>query len=51
MERNTDPTFQYWDLVLEYEILVMTCVRALRVNNFKLYVKSLEALVPWFFLP
>jgi len=43
------PTFQYWDLVLEFEILTMIFIRAHRINDFKLYIESLEGLVPWFF--
>ena len=43
------PTFQYWNLVLEFEILVMIFIHAHRINDFKLYIESLEALAPWFF--
>ena len=43
------PTFHYWDLVCEFEILVMIFIRAHRTNDFNLYVESLEALVSWFF--
>ena len=43
------PSFQFWDLVLEYEILVMIFVRAHHVKDFQLYIESLEALTPWFF--
>ena len=43
------PTFMYWDLVLEFEILALIFVRAHRSNDFNLFVESLEALVPWFF--
>ena len=40
------PTFQFWDLVLEYEILIMifVWVRAHRVKDFQLYIESLDAL-------
>ena len=31
------PTFQYRDIILEFEILVMIFVRSHRVNNFELY--------------
>ena len=30
------PTFQYWDLVLEFEIMVLIFIRAHRTNNFEL---------------
>ena len=43
------PTFQYWDTVLRYEIIVLMFVRAHRTKNFNLFVETLEALVPWFF--
>ena len=43
------PTFQYWDIILEFEILVMIFVRSHHVNNIELYIESLEALTPWFF--
>ena len=43
------PTFQYWDIILEFEILVMIFVRSHHVNNFELYIESLEALTTWFF--
>ncbi len=43
------PTVQFWDLVLEFEILVLIFIRAHRSNDFNLFVESLEALVPWFF--
>ena len=46
---SKSPTFHYWDLVCEFEILVMIFIRAHRTNDFNLYVESLEALVPWFF--
>lgn len=42
------PTFQYWNLVLEFKILVMIFICAHRINDFKLYIESLEALAPWF---
>ena len=43
------PTFQYWDTVLRYEIIVLMFVRAHRTKDFNLFVETLEALVPWFF--
>ena len=47
---SKSPTFHYWDIVCEFEILVMIFIRADRTNDFNLYVESLEALVPWFLL-
>lgn len=37
------PTFQFWDLVLEFEIIAMIFIRAHRSNDFNLFVESLEA--------
>ncbi len=41
------PTFKYWEIVRQFEILVCVFVRAHRTKNFNLFVESLEALVPW----
>ena len=46
---NRSPTFQYWNIVLEFEILAFTFIRAHRLKSFDLFVKSLESLAPWFF--
>ena len=43
------PTFQYWDTVLNMELLGLIFIRSHREGNFPLYVESLKALVPWFF--
>ena len=43
------PTFQYWDLVIEFEILALIFIRAHRINDFNLYLESHNALTPWFF--
>ena len=43
------PTFQYWDTVLQMEILGLIFVRSHRQQDFSLYVESLKALAPWFF--
>ena len=40
--------FQFWDLILQIEILILIFVRSHRENNFNLYVEALEALVPCF---
>ena len=44
------PTFQYWDTVLNMEIIGLIFVSAHREQNFPLYVETLKALVPWFFV-
>lgn len=46
---TTSPTFKYWEVVRQFEILVCIFIRAHRTNNFNLFVEALEALVPWFF--
>ena len=43
------PTFQYWDTVLNMELLGLIFIRSHREGNFPLYVESLKALVPLFF--
>lgn len=43
------PTFRYWNIILQFEILVFIFIRAHRQKIFDLFIESLEALVPWFF--
>ena len=43
------PTFQYWDTILNMELLGLIFVRSHREGNFPLYVESLKSFVPWFF--
>jgi len=47
--KNSNLTFQFWEIVLEFEIIALIFIRAHHSNNFNLFVESLEALVPWFF--
>lgn len=47
--KKKSPTFQYWDTVLQIELLGLLLVRAHRECNFSLYIESLKALAPWFF--
>ena len=42
-------TFQYWDTILNMELLGLMFVRAHRERDFHLYVELLKVLVPWFF--
>jgi hypothetical protein len=44
------PTFQYWNTILNMDILGLIFVRAHRERDFALYVESLKALVPWYFV-
>ena len=43
------PTFLYWDLILETELLIFILIRAHREKNFNLYVESLSELMWLFF--
>ena len=43
------PTFQFWDLILLLERLILVFVKVEREDNFQLYVEALETLAPWFF--
>ncbi len=43
------PTFQYWDTVLNMELMGLMFIRSHREGNFSLYVECLKAIVPWFF--
>lgn len=45
-----NPTFEFWNLILELEIKVLMFVRSHRERNFPLYVEIMEQLVPWFFI-
>ena len=46
---KSSPTFQYWDTILNIEVLVLTIVRAHHEKNSPLYVEALEAIVGYFF--
>ena len=37
------PTFQYWNTILDMELLGLTLIRAHRERNFLLYIESLKA--------
>ena len=43
------PQFQFWAIVMELELCILTYVRSLREANFAMYVDALTELVPWFF--
>ena len=43
------PTFKFWEIIRQFEILVCIFIGAHRTRNFKLFVEYLEALVPCFF--
>ena len=41
--------FFYWNLVQELEAIVLTFIKSIRTRIWKMYVKSLKILWPWFF--
>ena len=43
------PQFQYWHMIMRFELLVLVFVRSLRDSNFPLYVAVLQKIAPWFF--
>ena len=43
------PTFHYWQMILELELLGMAFVRAQREDNLELYVQCQRDMAPWFF--
>lgn len=46
---ETEPTFHYWDQVLQLQQCLLVFVRAIRERNFELYICALEEMIPWFF--
>ena len=46
---SIQPQFSFWSQVLELEVLVLEIVRSIREGNFKSYVESVTALMPWMF--
>ena len=51
MERaNLCPQFQFWHIILQLELYVMTFVRATHEGNLQLYIEDISKIVPWFFL-
>ena len=46
---SKSPTFQFWDIVMDFEIMVLIFVHAHRTKYFDVYVESLDNLVQWFF--
>lgn len=46
---NSSPTYKFWYTIMQLELTILTFIKAHRVNDFTLYVETLEVLVPWFF--
>lgn len=49
VRKRRSSTFLFWDLIIQYETLVLLVIRAQRKRNFSLYVEALEELIPLFF--
>ncbi len=47
---NDFPTFQYWNIVLKLEQLLLLFVRSVREGNYELYMSVLEESEPWLFV-
>ena len=43
------PTFKFWAMVLEMELILLMLIRSLREGNFDLYLQSMVQMGPWFF--
>ena len=48
-KENKYPQFKFWSLTRNMEMLLLRFVRSLRSKNFKLFVESLEQMLPSFF--
>ena len=46
---SNHPQFQFWSLVLEFELTILQLVHAIRNANFSQYQESLMSLIPWMF--
>ena len=47
--RRRSPTFLFWNIIIEYETLVLSAIRAYRQRNLSLYIEAMEELIPLFF--
>lgn len=43
------PTFQFWNIALKLELLMLVYMKSIREANFQLYIESLVKLAPWMF--
>ena len=39
----------YWNMILNFEVLLLIYMRSIREGNFELYLASLYRMLPWFF--
>ena len=43
------PQFQFWNMTLKFELLILILVRSFRQSDFKLYLSALMTNTPWMF--
>ena len=43
------PQFQFWNMTLKFELLILILVRSFRQSDFTLYLSALMAITPWMF--
>ena len=48
-QANKIPQFQFWNMTLKFELLILILVRSFRQSDFKLYLSALMAITPWMF--
>ena len=48
-QKNKYPQFKFWSLTHDMEMFLLRSVTSLRSKNFKIFVESLEEMLPFFF--
>ena len=43
------PRFKYWNITLQFELLILTLVRSFRESSFTLYTEALVGIAAWMF--
>ena len=46
---TTIPQFKYWNITLQFKLLLLTLVRSLRESSFTLYTEALVGIGTWMF--
>lgn len=49
LRQQLSPQFQYWYLILNMQLVILSLVRSFREANFNLYCETLNGLIPYFF--
>ena len=47
--QTSEPTIQFWYLILAMELTILALIRSFREANFALYCEALSELIPYFF--